>query len=161
MRHALVLHDVEHLIWLSPRGAGGYRLEIDGRWSDIAIDTAGVLTVDGKQTDAYVALDGDRIYVHVDGEAYDLVHRDPIARFAQNRDLAQDRVMRAPMPGAVVAMNVVVGQAVAAGETLMIIESMKLETPIRSPRDGIVEIVHLALGQAFERDTLLITLAEA
>jgi acetyl/propionyl-CoA carboxylase alpha subunit len=161
MRHAFVLQDIEHLIWLSPKSAGGYRLEIDGRQSDVSIDTGGVLTVDGKQTDARVALDGDRIHVHVDGEAYELVYRDPISRFAQSRDLAQDRVMRAPMPGAVVAMNVAAGQAVAEGETLMIIESMKLETSIRSPRDGIVEIVHLALGQAFERDTLLITLAEA
>ena len=50
------------------------------------------------------------------------------------------------------------GQAVKEGDILLVIESMKLETAIRASRDGIIEIVHVALAQSFERDAPLITL---
>ncbi|HEY2659563.1 MAG TPA: biotin/lipoyl-containing protein [Caulobacteraceae bacterium] len=161
MRHAFILQDIEHLLWLSKRADGGFRLEAEGRSHDVALCPDGRLIVDGETTQIWIAASGDRIYAHVDGEAHELLYRDPISRFAQNRDGSTERLLRAPMPGAVVATPVAPGQTVVAGETLIVIESMKLETAIQSPRDGIVETVHLAVGQAFERDAPLITLAEA
>ena len=45
------------------------------------------------------------------------------------------------------------------GDTLLVIESMKLETAIKAPRDGMVETVHVADGRTFERSAPLVTLA--
>ncbi len=161
MRHAFLLQDIEHLLWLLRRADGGYRLETEGRSHDVELGPDGRLIIDGEATRIWITACGDRIHAHVDGEAYELIYRDPISRFAQGRDGSSERTLRAPMPGAVVATPVTAGQAVAAGETLVVIESMKLETAIQSPRDGTVETVHLTVGQAFERDAPLITLAEA
>ncbi len=48
---------------------------------------------------------------------------------------------------------------VAAGDTLMVIESMKLETAIKAWREGSVAAVHVGMGQAFQRGAPLISLA--
>ena len=64
----------------------------------------------------------------------------------------------APMPGVVVALNVAPGQKIARGETLLVIESMKLETAIKAGRDGIVAAVHFEKGCTFNRGAALVSL---
>ncbi|RXG89124.1 acetyl-CoA carboxylase biotin carboxyl carrier protein subunit [Bradyrhizobium zhanjiangense] len=64
------------------------------------------------------------------------------------------------MPGFVVAITVSSGQSVSAGMALMLIESMKLETIIRSPQDGIVHRIHVKEGESFEHDAVLVTLSK-
>jgi biotin carboxyl carrier protein len=161
MRHALLLQGVENLVWLSRTPEAGYRLDADDQAIQASLSPDGQLSLDGDVTEVCLAVAGDRVYVHIDGQAYELLYLDPVSRFGQQAGGASDRVLRAPMPGAVVSLDVVPGQAVAAGDTLVIIESMKLETAIRSPRNGTVEVVHVATGDPFERDAPLITLAEA
>nr|WP_246501825.1 acetyl-CoA carboxylase biotin carboxyl carrier protein subunit [Mesorhizobium amorphae] len=63
------------------------------------------------------------------------------------------------MPGVVVATSVLPGEAIAAGTALMVIESMKLETVIRSSQDGVVDRVHFKEGESFEQDAVLVTLS--
>ena len=63
------------------------------------------------------------------------------------------------MPGSVVALPVAVGDAVHAGATLVIIESMKLEVAIKAECGGSVEAIHVALGQTFDKNAVLVTLA--
>ena len=63
------------------------------------------------------------------------------------------------MPGTVVRVDVAVGDHVATGDPLVVIESMKLETTIRAWHDGTVSAVHVTAGQSFERDAVLVTLA--
>ena len=159
MRHAFLIGGVERLLWLSRR-PDGHVLDLDGRKYDVSLDDRGRLIIDGETTQTWIAVDGDRIHVHLDGEAHELIYRDPVARYAQSRDGLGERVLRAPMPGVVVALPVTVGQSVAAGDTLVVIESMKLETAIRGSRDGVVETLHVSIGQGFDRDAPLVTLAE-
>jgi biotin carboxyl carrier protein len=64
------------------------------------------------------------------------------------------------MPGTVVRIAAQTGSTVAAGDAILVIESMKLETTIRAWRDGIVEAVHVTEGATFERGTLLVSLVE-
>nr|WP_249815601.1 MULTISPECIES: biotin/lipoyl-containing protein [unclassified Bradyrhizobium] len=64
------------------------------------------------------------------------------------------------MPGVVVTIAVSPGQPVSAGAALMMIESMKLETIIRSSQDGVVGRIHFKEGESFERDAVLITLSK-
>lgn len=65
--------------------------------------------------------------------------------------------MPAPMPGSVISLAVRVGQAVKRGDTLMVIESMKMETTLVAGVDGTVSAVHVQVGQTFERDATLVS----
>jgi pyruvate carboxylase subunit B len=67
----------------------------------------------------------------------------------------------APMPGLVVRVHVVEGQRVEAGAGLVVVEAMKMENELRSPRAGVVGKIHVAIGQAVEKGALLVTVASA
>jgi biotin carboxyl carrier protein len=55
--------------------------------------------------------------------------------------------IRVPLPGVVVKIKVEVGQEIRAGDTVMILESMKMENNIVAPRDGILKKIHVKEGQ--------------
>ncbi len=64
--------------------------------------------------------------------------------------------LKAPMPGMVVSIPVQDGQAVKRGEVLAILESMKMQNELRSPRDGKVARVRVKTGDRVEqKDTML------
>jgi acetyl-CoA/propionyl-CoA carboxylase, biotin carboxylase, biotin carboxyl carrier protein len=68
--------------------------------------------------------------------------------------------LEAPMPATVVQLRVEAGATVTAGETLVVLESMKMEISIAAPRDGEVAAVLVAAGGQVERGATLIELAE-
>src|SRR3546814_17563184 len=67
--------------------------------------------------------------------------------------------MVAPMPGSIVTVSVTVGDTVTRGQTLLVMESMKMETTIAAPRDGVIATVNFDKGQTIDRDALLLQLA--
>jgi biotin carboxyl carrier protein len=68
--------------------------------------------------------------------------------------------IRAPMPGLVVAVPVEVGQDVRAGQTIIILESMKMQNELKAPRDGVVQNIGVSAGQSVEQNKILVTIAE-
>jgi 3-methylcrotonyl-CoA carboxylase alpha subunit len=161
MRHAFEIAGMETEVWLS-REAGAYRLHGDAGTARVALTAAGPdaeLTIDGVRLPALVVVEGERVHIHVDGRTWTLHHRDPVRRFADAESGGGADVARAPMPGTVVRIDVAVGQPVATGDPLLVIESMKLETTIRAWHDGVVAGLHVAPGQSFDRDAILVTLA--
>ena len=66
--------------------------------------------------------------------------------------------VKSPLPGSVIKVNVSVGQAVEKGDTLLTLESMKMENPILAEQDGTVAQVAVAAGQTVMQDDLLIVL---
>jgi 3-methylcrotonyl-CoA carboxylase alpha subunit len=68
--------------------------------------------------------------------------------------------LEAPMPGTVVQLRVGPGATVSAGETLVVLESMKMEISIAAPRDGAVAQVLVAAGDQVDRGAVLVELAE-
>lgn len=163
MRHGLTLHGVTHDVFLSPV-PGGYILHADGRETFLAVDAethgAMILAIDGEDCEVRYAIAGEDIFLHCDGRHYHLTHHEPVRRFASADNSEANAAARAPMPGTVVRIAVAPGSAVVAGDALLVIESMKLETTIRAWRDGTVEALHVAEGATFERGTLLVSLAE-
>ncbi len=72
---------------------------------------------------------------------------------------AADGVVRAPMPGLVLRLEVAEGQQVAAGTGLVVLEAMKMENEIRSPVAGVVRRVVVAEGAAVEKGAPLVELS--
>lgn len=148
MHHAFKLNGQEYNIELS-RGRDGYRLHFDGRV--VAIGEAMAL----------VATRGDEVFVHLEGETYQLTYEHPLERLAHQGHGAAEDSLRAPMPGSLVVVHARAGQKVAKGEALLVMESMKMETTLAAARDGVVAAVHYAPGQTFDRDALLLSLEPA
>ena len=67
--------------------------------------------------------------------------------------------VEAPIQGLVVGVNVSPGQKVKAGETLIVLEAMKMENPIAAPVDATVEGIHISKGDTVETGALLISLS--
>jgi propionyl-CoA carboxylase alpha chain len=64
-----------------------------------------------------------------------------------------------PMPGLVVSIAVTVGQEVKAGETLAIVEAMKMENVLRAERDGVVKAIFAKKGDSLAVDTVILEFA--
>jgi pyruvate carboxylase subunit B len=67
-------------------------------------------------------------------------------------------VIKAPMPGLVVRVQVAVGQAVTAGVGLVVVEAMKMENELKAPRAGTVAQVHVQAGDKVEKGQPLVSL---
>jgi biotin carboxyl carrier protein len=101
-----------------------------------------------------VAADRDATWVFVDGQ---------VARLESGSGSTRGRVkargdagVMAPMPATVVAINTSAGQPVTEGDTLIVLEAMKMELPIKSPRSGTVKAVHCAKGDLVQPGVSLI-----
>ena len=64
---------------------------------------------------------------------------------------------KAPMPGLVVKVQVEVGQEVAAGQPVLVLEAMKMENELKAAGPGVVEQIHIKPGQAVEKGAVLVT----
>jgi acetyl/propionyl-CoA carboxylase alpha subunit len=130
----------EHLARLEALGQGEYRIELDGV---------------GHR--AWIAVRGDAIHVHLRGRSWTLEAIDELAETSAHGAGASDTA-EAPMPGTVIRVLVGAGEAVNRGQTLVVIESMKMETAIVAWRDGVVAEVHRPVGATFDRKAPLVSL---
>ncbi len=69
------------------------------------------------------------------------------------------RAVRCPMPGLVVSIAVTEGQEVKAGETLAVVEAMKMENVLRAERDGVVKKIHARNGDSLAVDAIILEFA--
>jgi len=81
-----------------------------------------------------------------------------IDRFPVPGSLLAAGALVAPLPGTVVKVAVAAGDPVAAGDTLVAIEALKMEHEVRSPSDGIVTEVHVAAGEQVDAGRLLVVI---
>ena len=62
------------------------------------------------------------------------------------------------MPGKVIEVRVAVGDRVTVGQTLILLEAMKMEHPMRAPTDGTVAEIRVEAGEQVESETLLLVI---
>ncbi|GAB4130030.1 MAG: acetyl-CoA carboxylase biotin carboxyl carrier protein subunit [Raineya sp.] len=74
----------------------------------------------------------------------------------QNKSKSKVNQLKAPMPGLIVEVRVVEGQKVAKGDSLIILEAMKMENVIKSPTDGLIKAVKVSKGENVEKNKILI-----
>jgi acetyl-CoA/propionyl-CoA carboxylase biotin carboxyl carrier protein len=85
---------------------------------------------------------------------------DLAAALEQGPTGAEQSSLTAPMPGTVIAVAVAAGDRVSPRQTLVVLEAMKMETPVVSPYDAVVRAVHVQEGDRVAGGALLIELEE-
>jgi biotin carboxyl carrier protein len=141
-----------------------YRITLDGRTFDVA------LLSDPQQAQVEVEVDGESFLVQVEavqavGAVRELPAATPPADVGAVREPPKPpqtapgappsppghgpagNVLAAPLPGVIKSVAVRPGQQVSVGETLLVIEAMKMDNVIRARRGGVVEVIHVAEGQ--------------
>jgi 3-methylcrotonyl-CoA carboxylase alpha subunit len=160
-RELAFLHRGDRLLLVAHGAAGRYRIEFDG--SVYAVEGArlhaGVLSgrLDGAGMRVAVDQDARRIVVHDGRRRLRLEPVEVYRREASGAAAAADRA-QAPMPGRVVLVRVAPGDAVVAGQELLVLEAMKMELSLKAPRDGVVAEVRAAEGDFVEADAVLVAL---
>ncbi len=84
--------------------------------------------------------------------------RERLAQSVAGAGASGPKTVNASMPGIVVSLDCELGQEVAAGDTLLILEAMKMQNPIASETDGKVDKIHVEPGQAVNAGDALISL---
>ncbi len=99
--------------------------------------------------------------VNVNGNDYEISVRDKYDLLLQQLGIsasasAAAQNIKAPMPGLIIQLLAEEGQEVKKGDAVMILEAMKMENVLKSPRDGKVKKIKAALRQAVEKGQVLI-----
>ena len=103
--------------------------------------------------------------VRIDGATYDVAVEDDRARLlAGVKSLTAggdsgELAIKSPMPGLVIDVAVNVGDVVEAGQTLIVVESMKMHNEFKAPRAGTVRALRVERGAKVAQNTILLTLA--
>jgi len=127
--------------------------EIDpGKTLEIRMQAASETNEDGE-VKVFFELNGQPRVIRVPNR---LVKATTIQR--PKADAANEDHIGAPMPGVVASVGAVVGQKVKAGDLLLTIEAMKMETGIHAERDAVVKAVHVAAGGQIDAKDLLVEL---
>jgi 3-methylcrotonyl-CoA carboxylase alpha subunit len=154
--HALVVRRHEDHWRVATEGAPDgveVREASDGAWL--------VTRPDGTCRRAWVAACGDERLVFCDGVAHRLRRPDPVHADDADHALSEGPDLRARMPGKVVRLLAAPGQAVVAGQPLVIMESMKMETELAAPQSGTVQRVAVGEGQIVAQGDLLVAVTPA
>lgn len=118
------------------------------------------LLIDGKRVIAYVSSDNAKRWVTIHGQTF-ILTKSSGARKSRHGHHHTAGELTAPMPGQVRAVNVSEGDAVTKGQTLLVLEAMKMEIRIHALQDGIVKKLFVEQGQTVEREQILIEVDES
>lgn len=147
-------------------GERGYRTTADE--TGVTIDDAAVMPVssggaavlrvgaDGRR--AWAVASGSTRWVFLDGCVYEFEVEDTRRRRAAAGAHAP---LASPMPATVVRVEAAPGARVRKGDTLVILEAMKMELPIRAPADGVIGAVHCRVGELVKPGVALVDMDPA
>jgi propionyl-CoA carboxylase alpha chain len=121
-------------------------------------------TCDGKAISLQVRPIANGVHlVHRGAEADVFVYTEREAAAARlmpaKKSASTGKALRAPMPGLVISIAVAAGQEVKAGETLAVIEAMKMENVLRAERDGVVKRIRVKPGDNLAVDAVILEFA--
>ena len=138
----------------------GVPYEVD--FSSISGQPVYSLLIDGRSYEGYMYPDDDDWEVLLQGSMYAVNVEDERERrlrqaLGEGPTPSGEYHLKAPMPGMVVTVPVFEGQEVAKGDVVIILESMKMQNELRSPRDGVISRMRVKEGDSVERKQTLLS----
>ena len=165
MRYFVTIDNRERTVDVSVLPNGDLVVTMDGKKVDtdlVALDDGSLsvridgqvldLTIEGQPPEVGVIASGHRAYVRVESERL----RAAAAAKRTGGGVAE-KTLVAPMPGRVAKVLVAVGDDVAAGQGVVVVEAMKMENELRAKGAGKVVEIHAKAGEAIEAGAKLVT----
>jgi len=136
-----------------------FQIQSQFQFAPIDANSVGVIPEgsDAAPLRAHVVNSGDTTWVFIDGETF-TIEVEPAERARARRGASGNEGLAAPMPATVIKLLVEPGAQVQRGEVLLLLEAMKMELPIRAPRDGRVKALHCRPGELVQPGTPLVDL---
>ncbi len=143
-------------------------VNVDGKIYEIDFESVSgqpvySLIVNGRSHESYIYQGDDNWQVLMRGRLYPVKvedEREMRLRAAAGGGVAEtgEFHLRAPMPGLVVAVPIAEGQPVKKGQVILILESMKMQNELKSPRDGTMGRIRVKPGESVEQKQTLLSL---
>jgi len=154
----------EHRVSVEPR-PNGYRVMLD----DIPIDVDAAtirgsfksLLIDGRSYEVATVPSRDGFDVYVSGDVFHIRVVDELWARAEGRghEAATGREeILSPMPGAVIGVHVAMGDEITPGQSVAVVEAMKMQNDVASERSGRVLEIRVKPGDVVDQGTVLIVL---
>ena len=145
--------------------AGRYRVRLEGETIEVDARRVGEglwsLVLGTESVVAEVTDEEGVSVVHLDGETYRIRVEEETRYLIRTRGgtaAGAGQVLKAPMPGRVVLIEVTVGQRVQKGDGLVILEAMKMENEFRASSEGTVKEIRVEVGQAVNPGDVLLVI---
>jgi biotin carboxyl carrier protein len=162
-----------------------YLATINDETYEVEINQEGIVTINGEQREvdfrsmgqpgifsliiynqsfeAVIERREDQYHILIFGDLYEVkVTDERTMRLLQAGGGVSEPVgeiaIKSPMPGLIVDVPVTEGQAVKKGQTVVILESMKMENELKAPRDGIIHRIDVSNGDSVEQNRTLVTI---
>jgi len=137
----------------------GKRFSIDGN-IDIgeinANNTDLSVTInDNEHSGSFITV-GDKMFITTNGQHFEISAIDLMSRVELG--IAGSTIVKAPMPGKVIAIEVKEGDTVAVGDSLLVLEAMKMEHALGATLDGVIQSIDVEIGEQVEDGQVLIVL---
>lgn len=160
MQFSYTYHGEIHTLQLDKQPDGSYRARIGDRTILVEVrrtmDGGMLLALNGERFSAYTAAAGSLRYVQMDAAHYTLAL--PETQRKRGGGASGAASLNAEMPGQVIDVLVRAGDVVERGQTLVILEAMKMEMRIAAPSAGVIQSVSVAKGDVVERGQRLVEL---
>src|SRR5688572_25068108 len=163
MKYITVVEDKQFLVEIIDEK----HISVDGKAYEVDFESVSgqpvySLIVNGQSHEAYAAQSEDDWQVLLRGRLYPITvedEREKRLRSAAGGGVAEtgEFHLKAPMPGLVVTILVAEGQVVTKGQVLLILESMKMQNELKSPRDGTLGRVRVRVGETVEQKQTLLS----
>jgi biotin carboxyl carrier protein len=161
-----------------------YVTTLNGKTFEIDIDKDGNLLVNGERREVdFLALEESLFNIVMQNRSYELVIEERDGEYevlvrgrlysgevlderaqllrsqrSGSANMSGEISIKSPMPGLVVSILVHEGQTVVQGQTLVVLESMKMQNELKAPREGVVQRISAQPGQTVEQGKLLVTI---
>ncbi len=144
-----------------------FRIKIDEKVYNVDVGMIGIpnhfsMIVDQKSYDVDVTQDDDEFVVTVKGNTYLVQIEDEskkkLIEHDKDKHHAGEVMIKAPMPGMVVGVEIKEGDEVGVGKGLVILEAMKMQNELRAPKSGLVKTIKVKAGDKVNSGDVLVVL---
>ncbi len=165
-KYIVTVDEKEHELSIQSRGDGFLVInesdEFDIKAEKLP-DGKYLMRFGASSEETIISPNGGSLKVFLGGQQFDvLVESHSLAELRKKAGAAsggvKDKIIKAPMPGLVLGVEVMPGHEIRKGQTLVIIEAMKMENIIKAVTAGQVRAVYVETGQAVEKNDRLVEL---